>query len=227
MPPPRPPVKERKSISFRTPLSKPHLPPRNSSSTTTRPPPSILPSATQAFLENHLDEFFPSPTQEIRELLDGVDYLPSNTQIAQELSSPHHQAHADDDDGLADFISTQDLILSSQDLLEIVTPSRSPTNPVATNEPLLRPISRERARFFEEKEDDLVHAAIHESKRLAVAEEAFKQVFSRKATSGAEKKVPLNEAPKTKRKLKRVQSTVTDYGDDEFSECVQDLLDLC
>jgi hypothetical protein len=217
MPPPKLPVKEKKSISFPTPLLKPHLPPRNSSSTATRPPPSMPPSATQAFLENHLDDFFPSPTQEIRELLDEVDDLPSNTQIAHELSSPPQQDHIDDDDQFGDFISTQDLILSSQDLLEIVTPSRRAT----THEPLRPPISRERARFFEEKEDDLMHAAMHESKMLA------EQARRLPPTKVTEKKVPLKEAPKTKRILKRVQSTATDYGDDEFSECVQDLLDLC
>jgi hypothetical protein len=217
MPPPRLPVKERKSISFVTPFLKPHLPPRNSSSTATKLPPSMPPSATQAFLENHLDEFFPSPTQEIRELLDEVDDLPSNTQIAHELSTPPQQDHTDDNDQFGDFISTQELILSSQDLLEIVTPSRRAT----IHEPPRRPVSRERARFFEEKEDDLMHAAMHESKMLA---EQTKKLLPMKAT---EKKVPLKEAPKTKRILKRVQSTATDYGDDEFSECVQDLLDLC
>jgi hypothetical protein len=217
MPPPRLPVKERKSISFVAPFPKPHLPLRNPSSTATRPPPSMPPSATQAFLENHLDEFFPSPTQEIRELLDEVDDLPSKTQIAHELSSPPQQDHRDDDDQFRDFISTQDLILSSQDLLEIVTPSRRAT----THAPLRRPISRERARFFEEKEDDLMYAAMHESKMLA---EQAKRLPPTKVT---EKKVPLKEAPKTKRILKKVQSTATDYGDDEFSECVQDLLDLC
>jgi hypothetical protein len=217
MPPPKLPVKEKKSSSFPTLHLKPHLRLRNSSSSATRPPPYMSPSATQAFLENHLDEFFPSPTQEIRELLDEVDDLPSNTQIAHELSSPPQQALINDDDQFGDFISTQDLILSSQDLLEIVTPSRRAT----THEPPRRPVSRERARFFEEKEDDLMHAAMHESKMLA---EQTKKLPPTKVT---EKKVPLKEAPKTKRTLKKVQSTATDYGDDEFSECVQDLLDLC
>jgi hypothetical protein len=39
----------------------------------------------QAFLEDHLDEFFPSPSQEIRELLDNIDDTPTDTQIAREL----------------------------------------------------------------------------------------------------------------------------------------------
>jgi hypothetical protein len=146
-----------------------------------------------------------------------VDDLPSNTQIAHELSSPPQQVLRDDDDQFGDFLNTQDLILSSQDLLEIVTLSRR----TPTYEPPRRPVSRERARFFEEKEDDLMHAAMHESKMLA---EQAKKLPPTKAT---EKKVPLKEAPKVKRTLKRVQSTATDYGDDEFSECVQDLLDLC
>jgi hypothetical protein len=217
IPPPKLPVKEKKSRSFPTPLLKPHLRLQNSSSTATGPPPSMPPSATQAFLENHLDEFFPSSTQEIRELLDEVDDLPFNTQIAHELSSPPQQVPVNDDDQFEDFISTQDLILSSHDLLKIVTPSRRAT----THEPPRRPVSRERARFFEEKEDDLMHAAMHESKMLAEQTKKFPP------TKVTEKKVPLKEAIKTKRTLKRVQSTATDYGDDEFSECVQDLLDLC
>jgi len=66
-----------------------------------------------------------------------------------------------------------------------------------------------------------MHAAMHESKMLA------EQTKKLPPTKVAEKKVPLKEAPKTKRILKKVHSTATDYGDDEFSEYVQDLLDLC
>jgi hypothetical protein len=76
------------------------------------------PSATQAFLEKHLDDFFPSPSQQVRELLDDIDDLPSNTQIAKELNP---RQPIDDSD---DMFSTQDLLLSPQDLLEITTPSK-------------------------------------------------------------------------------------------------------
>jgi hypothetical protein len=73
---------------------------------------------------------------------------------------------------------------------------------------VLAPQARERKRpFFEEKEDDLLAAAIHESRVMAEKQEAVK--------------VPLKEANRIERKartLKRgISSASTDYGEDEFS----------
>lgn len=72
-------------------------------------------------------------------------------------------------------------------------------------------------RFFQEKESDQLQAAIRES-----------QMMAQKNSSHQSQKVPLKSDSSTirsKRTLQRVQSTVTDYGDDELTE--QDLLGLC
>ena len=202
---------ERKCVSFAPTPPRPHHPPRTISRPLPRSRPNFPPSATQVFLENHLDDFFPSPTQEIRELHEDVFDLPSNTHIAKEIS-PRKPI---DDELFANLISTQELILSSQDLLEITTPNRAPTKRIQdtkfTSSP---PVPREKHRFFEEKEDDLLQAAIHESK-----------VF---AANLKVQKVPLKEASGTTTlTLQRIQSAPTDYGDDELRGCSQELLALC
>jgi hypothetical protein len=204
-PPPPIPPKERKSISFAPTPPKPRYTSRSISRPIPRPRQNFPPSATQVFLKNHLDDFFPSPTQEIRELLEDVNDLPSNTQVARELNLV-------EDEPFADLISTEDLILSSQDLLEITTPNRAPPKQVDESN-FTPPVPRAKSRFFEEKEDDLLQAAIHESKVLAANQK--------------EQKVPLKKSSGTTRTLHRVQSTATDYGDDEFRGCSQELLALC
>jgi hypothetical protein len=91
----------------------------------------LPPTNTQLFLEENMDSFFPSPSQEIRELLVDVD-LPSNTQITREmlmdnvmeepaLSKPQVNNVHDE----LSFICTQDLIISSQDIREIESPLKS------------------------------------------------------------------------------------------------------
>jgi hypothetical protein len=87
--------------------------------------------------------------------------------------------------------------LSSQDILEITTPSRAPQP---------APAPKEKRRFFEEKEEDLLQAALHES-RIAARQEP-----------------PLKKPPRPKRSLQRVQSAATDYGDEEFSAYGKELL---
>lgn len=85
-----------------------------------------LPTSTQAFLEDNIDEFMPTPSQEMRELFDDIDddELPSNTQIAREISPPKPKTLPNPqlnkvEEIYDDFICTQDLILSSQDMREI------------------------------------------------------------------------------------------------------------
>lgn len=200
--PDAPVAKASRSITFAA--SPPHL--QNARTMRSVNPPS----ATQAFLENHLDDFFPSPSQEVRELLDNIDDLPSNTQIARELSP----TKAVDDDPYVNLISTQDLVLSSQDILEIITPSRPPTRGLGhqARSPR-RPVSRGKGRFFEEKEEDLLNAALHES--IIVAGQNM-----------PDRLVEMEKSPKRRdRTFQRVLSTVTDYGDEEFNE--QELLTLC
>jgi len=288
---------------------------------------SFRPSATQTFLERHTDSFFPSPSQQVRELLEDFDDMPSNTQIAHELN----ETKASEDYSWGGMFSTQDLVLSPQDLLEITTPCKPPTKTslakkphpepftpldpaysmrqapnnkpkmnwdtlrdmktseapsrpfhvaqpldyetsmIATEQdfitktrPLQLPDQGDRAcspqlqdispqqqpiseredlqtsgshikhhrRFFEEKEEDLLYAALHESRAAPLVE--LKQLNSapmRRAPMNVPSKetaktVPVQEAPKkATRTFQRIQSTITDYGDEEFNE--QELLALC
>ncbi|KUJ22981.1 uncharacterized protein LY89DRAFT_776812 [Mollisia scopiformis] len=338
MPPPRLLLKK-PSMSFATPPVKPLISRQNLNTVTSRSAPYMPPSSTQAFLENHLDDFFPSPSQQVRELLEDVDDIPSNTQIAQELGPQKPMIN----NRFEDLICTQDLVLTPQDLEEIITPSRAPPPKTArelkAGQPKFllppRPTSRDKPRFFqekeedlcqaaldaskiatctglkgqysgeafvpltaqnapnaqnaqnaqiaqiappahqnprarrffEEKEEDILQAALHESKISAPKHvksasskgppslrkeqsatdygdfdvgdffEDEEQKMLEKAIGESKKlagletqKVLLKETPRpqqTKRTLKRVKSTATDYGDDEFSGCSQELLALC
>jgi hypothetical protein len=257
MPPPPIPLKEKKAISF-APSPQKHRSLLQITTKTTNKPKHIIPlSGTQVFLENHLDDFFPSPTQEIRELLSDVDDLPSNTQIARDLSpdSPKEDLNSlppnratmrwsnpnsiIEENEFDNLICTQDLVLSSQELLEITTPSRPP--PKSQKQ---KPVPRPKPRFFEEKDDDILHAVLHESKTNAArshgpapqARETKRPFFEEKdddllaaaiheSKVMAEKrrmvKVPLKETNENERKertlKRRISSASTDYGEDEFS----------
>jgi hypothetical protein len=223
MPPPPIPSKTTKSISFAASPDKSRPAPRSVVRSFPRTPLNMPPSATQAFLEEHIDDFFPSPSQQIRELLEDVDDMPSNTQVAREIS-PLKPAR---DDALRDLFSTQDVNLSAEDIVEITTPSRAPKGlaepPPApasmpghpTKHESTKDVPREKRRFFEEKDEDLLQAAIHESKMLAAAQKA-------------QKATPIKEPPmRTRGALQRALSEASDYGfDDDFSGCSQELLAL-
>lgn len=154
---------------------------------THRPLPSAPPSATQAFLENHFDDFFPSPTQEIRELLDDADSLPTNTQIARDISPVRAVRQIEFD--ATSFFCSQDFILSSQDMREIGTPTSTPNpNPktikaqIITPKPESRPTSR-KGRFFEEKEEDLRKSGIIEIAKPAGSKGSEPQTILSQASS--------------------------------------------
>ena len=244
MPPPPLPVQtnEKRSISFAPSPPKPRIVYR-----IPQPIPKsvVPPSATQAFLEDNLDNFFPSPSQEIRELQDDIDDLPSNnTQIALELELDLPITKASPkEDSFADLICTQDFILSSQDILEITTPCppasklKPMEQPTSTPTPLpTNPArSQTKSRFFEEKEEDLLYAAIHESKLLA-AQQDKRDLERRSSQWMKEKMIDSMEdergqergAPgRTKRRFQRTVSNATDYGEDEFYDCEEELLALC
>ncbi|CAG8960024.1 hypothetical protein HYFRA_00013212 [Hymenoscyphus fraxineus] len=129
MPPPAlPKLNQAKSVSSLAPTSR--FSARNTPVRGYRSPaPNLPPTPTQAFLENNLDDFFPSPSQEIRELLDDVDDLPSNTQIAQELS-PVKQASKDSNDPFKEPLPTPEFVTSSRDMIQLNTPSRPPNQTI-------------------------------------------------------------------------------------------------
>jgi hypothetical protein len=170
----------------------------------------LPPSSTQIFLENNLDDFLPSPSQQIRELMEDVghDDIPSNTQIARELDGDEEGSATDTglfsaEESVIELpFSTQafgDLDFSSQDLraIEADTPCKPPLPKVGPETLKIKP----KGRFFEEKEDDLMHAALHES--LLLQKERERRLHSEK----------INE-PRPKRSYSRTLSTGTDYGDD-------------
>ena len=237
--PPLPQTKAIRAISFARPPTKPPTLPRMS------PQPVLVPSATQAFLEDHLDDFFPSPSQEIRELLDNIDDLPTNTQIARELDpEPDPPITKSPKADLDDLFCTQDLILSSPDVLEITTPCPSvskskrstelpsPTPTPVSSNPLASPPKR---RFFEEKEEDLLYAAIQESKALVLQQE---QRDLQRRLAGRAREIKMAAPPRgvrgqsrgmagrAKRTFQRTVSNATDYGDNEFHDCEEELLAL-
>ncbi|OBT63424.1 hypothetical protein VE03_07175 [Pseudogymnoascus sp. 23342-1-I1] len=150
------------------PFLKPSLPPTHASPKVS---PFALPTSTQLFLADHLDDFFPSPSQELRELLEDIedDDIPSNTQVAREIGRDSVVARPvllepvqpvlDDD---FPWMSSRDFMFSSQELRELESPSKG--SPVPAPPPTPWDVRRARKpRFFVEKEEDLFAAAIHES----------------------------------------------------------------
>jgi hypothetical protein len=237
-PPPLPIQTKHQKARFSMPL-----PPEPQ--TLPRPPRQTLskhflrPSATQVLLEDNLEDFFPSPTQEIRELLDDIDDLPSNTQIAQELEPQLPSVKAPIEDLFASFICTQDFILSSQDMLEIKTPCQPASKPKYAELPMSTPkplpskpaTGQPRRRFFVEKDEDLLHAAIQESKTLAAHQE--KRVAERSSFGNVQETEAVTaerderDIPRIMNKpFQRTPSNLTDYGEDEFHECEEELLAL-
>ncbi|KFZ12442.1 hypothetical protein V501_04232 [Pseudogymnoascus sp. VKM F-4519 (FW-2642)] len=134
--------------------------------------PFTLPTSTQLYLADHLDDFFPSPSQELQELLEDIedDDIPSNTQVAREIGrdsvvarpilvEPAQPILGDD----FPWMSSRELMFSSQELRELESPSK--VSPVPAPPPTPWDVRRARKpRFFVEKEEDLFAAAIHESK---------------------------------------------------------------
>ncbi|CZT46134.1 uncharacterized protein RSE6_06524 [Rhynchosporium secalis] len=135
MPPPCLPPKVTMATKPTSTPQKPHFPLQAARNLPTKPVSNLPPSSTQAFLESHMDDFFPSPTQAVRDLLDDLDDIPSNTQVARELN-PENPGKGH----LETMFSTQDFILSPEDLVDIISPRRSPSKPLreATSESLNR-----------------------------------------------------------------------------------------
>ncbi len=187
MPPPRLPNKKAKAIPSA------HMP---GTSRSYRPGATLRTNAKASAYDppSAIQDVVSEQIQEVLKDVDDFD-LPSNTQIAKELSSPAKSEDPDDYDlpsnsqiareltcspvksagnpNYADMFCTQDLVLSSQDLIEIATPSRVPPRPQNIQRKSAAVPARStfdqkkkpqfKRRFFEEKEEDLVQAAIHES----------------------------------------------------------------
>lgn len=214
------------------------------------------PPSTLVFLESHLNDFFPCPSQQVRELLSDLDYddMPSNTQTARDIGfmphsgtrdesiklqsiqqSPRHDQHSSilsagwEVFGSHDLslFSSQDLEISSQDLRDIDTPeeivtlsTEQPTVSVIASEIIrvtqpANPELRSKACFFEEKEEDLLQAALDESLKLA------RQQYQQQQP---EPQQPASPMKLGRRSFARVLSAQTDYGDNDFSDADPELL---
>lgn len=105
-----------KSKPFQPHLKKPEFNSGNN------PPPS-----TQLFVLSHLDEFFPSPSQEVREIFDE----PMRVKPQKTPTQPSVQAKLLPTSNAFEmpFFCTQDLLLSSQDVKDIEEESLSPAKP--------------------------------------------------------------------------------------------------
>ncbi|KFY00950.1 hypothetical protein V490_01143 [Pseudogymnoascus sp. VKM F-3557] len=174
------PFKAQPSSSCSKPFLKPSLPLAHAAPKVS---PFAPPTSTQLFLADHLDDFFPSPSQELRELLEDIedDDIPSNTQVAREIGREcvvarpalvePAQPILDDD---FPWASSQNFVFSSQELRELESPIKA--SPVPAPPPTPWDVRRARKpRFFVEKEEDLFAAAIHESKLQGkVDDEAIK-----------------------------------------------------
>lgn len=107
-----------------------------------------LPTSTQAFLFNHADDLFPSPTQEARELAGDLLAETPKPNAGKSKLSVNGALYRSDDVTLSRLplgpvpskstvpaagmsfesscLSTQDFIISTQDLIDIDTPSKPP-----------------------------------------------------------------------------------------------------
>lgn len=157
--------------------------------------------------------------------------MPSNTQIAREIDleptavavrvshipNPRPQSQAGIEDEALQLLSSQDLEISSQDLRDIDTPSKamprgsllrdltSQMFVLKETTPTLPPTPKLKPRFFEEKEADLLYAALHESLLLS-------------------KQTTQSSSPRrSQRILRRTQSATIDHGCDDYGSDGSDL----
>lgn len=113
-------------------MGPPALPQKNIRGTTLVAPANIrkliddysLPPSTQAFLESHLDDFFPSATQEARELCEESTVPEPSTGLEGNFTNQRHQekqgglkdnVSTTADDEFGGMLSTQELKMFSQD----------------------------------------------------------------------------------------------------------------
>lgn len=195
----------------------------------------------------------------MRELLDDIDDddIPTNTQVAREIQLDDVAAElplvlelakagagANED---FSWLSTQDLVLSSQELRELETPSKAalPSTPWHARR-------ARKPRFFQEKEEDLVAAAQYESILQARKDEQARKLWeenariemellgqrqprqrstarvTRSSQAAKEQMGQSGSNPKSSRhsqtvktsqkKASPVQTKKEDYGDDDFDD---------
>jgi hypothetical protein len=105
-------------------------------------------------------------------------------------------------------------------LRDETTAKQAPEVAFETPHPESTSSSKDFLRFFEEKDEDVLLAALHESKNAIVQPRRVEQ-----PQAGPPPLLPPKKTEAPKRTFQRIQSATTDYGDEEFND--QELLALC
>jgi len=119
-----------------------------------------------------------------------------------------------------DFVvSTQDLIMSSQDMREIETPTSTPQPLPRKMSPPPPPVFKEKRRFFKEKEEDLKRAGLLPSLNEAVIKPKETEAVAQHTFPEDEGTLQaiLKEGEKLEAERKAAYALSDDYGGDEDS----------
>ncbi|TQS34937.1 hypothetical protein Golomagni_04660 [Golovinomyces magnicellulatus] len=195
------------------------------------------PFSAHVLLRKHSSDDFlslsnPKTEDYIDDCLDVVDF-PSNTQIMTEISA-ECSAHCDHSSiktperplssnsrsaNFDDLICTQDLVILSQELREIISLIPLEPKPSMNETKASTEISKEKKRFFEEKEEDLLKAALYESKMMVTSINSITDTLKESMERELAFSAPTSHTPPPVTSLpprSSLSSPATDYGTDEF-----------
>ncbi|RKF65349.1 hypothetical protein GcC1_122017 [Golovinomyces cichoracearum] len=180
----------------------------------------------------------------IDDCLDIVDF-PSNTQVMSEISA-ECSAHCDRSSlktsekpqssnsrsgeteckstsicqsaNFDDLICTQDLVFLSQELREIISLVPLEHKPSTNEKKASVEILKEKKRFFEEKEEDLLKAALYESKMMVTSVNSITDTLKESMERELAFSAPISHTPPVTSLTPHssLSSPTTDYGTDEF-----------
>ncbi|KAL1861369.1 hypothetical protein Daus18300_008900 [Diaporthe australafricana] len=184
-----------------------------------------FPMSTQLLVMNHIDELFPSPSQEARELYEdqqgaNTAEAPTGPPSQAPAASPVQDQPAGDMPPELPFLATQDFILSSQDMEELSTPSKVRTGPASRaadcsqNGCAAPPASPPKKRMFGSSGPG--------AEVLVAMERSYKQNLAEERRRKEE--LRAQEAALAGAKTELVASQETDYGDFDFEAGELDML---
>ncbi|KAI3399491.1 hypothetical protein diail_6753 [Diaporthe ilicicola] len=181
-----------------------------------------LPTSTQLFVMNHIDELFPSPSQEARELYE--DQQQAHTaevptgRPSQLPAAPVQEQPTGDMSPELPILATQDFVLSSQDMEELSTPSKlrrdtaSRAAPCSQNGCPAPGASPPKKRMFGSSGPG--------AEVLVAMERSYKQNLAEERR----RKEELRAQEAARARAEPVASQETDYGDFDFEAGELDLL---
>jgi len=178
---------------------------------------NLPPSSTQNFLRDNLEDFFPSPTQELRELRDEEplanleDFFPTPTQEMRELKEEEEadkwiRARSSSLQILTPTVAYKNCE-SATPSLKSLTFSRDLSSSNSSSKPASKP--RPKTRFFIEKEEDNVN---NRPKARFFMEKEEDIAYATLMTAGQETPQPSRQPQK--RKYSRIESESSDYGEE-------------